>query len=105
MNQTIEQEREHEAYSYVGDNMNSQHFTSSERELAFDAFKDGAEWEYNRTKWVKVEYGLPDKDGLYLIRYKPGGDERFMLFSVDFGAFLKPGNDNRTVCEWCEIPK
>lgn len=61
-----------------------------------DDFIAGAEWERNRTKWVKVEDRLPDEEVEVL------SDDGVNIF-IDFlnkGSWVS-GND---VTRWCYIP-
>jgi hypothetical protein len=113
MKQTIEQLRDETASFYVGDNMNGCHFTSDERGIAFEAFKDGAEWEYNRTKWIKVDRTNTPPEGLYLTKCKGHAWQEGDTLSyhlIEVGCFGWRYNDfateyEPTVVEYCEIPK
>lgn len=100
MNQTIEQIRLQAARGHeTGEVMAAFPQISAAR-----SFIIGAEWEYNRTKWVRDR--LPEKKGYYLVRINPVEDVEELGVEIHIEEF----NPERTswvwaeFFEWAEIP-
>lgn len=78
--------------------------------VADDAFKDGAEFGYNKAnEWHYVKDGLPPKDGFYLVAFHNIGCD-----AVDVGQFLQAEwwhmdeeirvFINKNIYAWKELP-
>lgn len=96
MNQTIEQMRLQAARGHETVEV----MAAFPQISAARSFIIGAEWEYNRPKWVKLEGWLPTRSDLFLVKT---GDNRLRLvmYSVSLGWAI--GRKTKII-EWAEIP-
>lgn len=83
---------------------------SKTRDFIKDAFKDGAEFGYNKAnEWHYVKDGLPPKDGFFLVAFHNIGCD-----AVDVGQFLQAEwwhmdeeirvFINKNIYAWKELP-
>lgn len=80
-------------------NQSIPYFSEEERCIAKSAFKDGAEFGYNKAnEWHYVKDGdLPKGNGLFVIYWKLGDIDNYMIFRGTVG------NLHEDVIAWREI--